>query len=69
MLFLMALAARYLYVIIKVFSLIALPNQNKVDPSSAKKASSIQYSYRKLRTRARVFSLTPVHGNSKNEIR
>ena len=29
-------------IIIIMFSLIALPNQNKVDPKRAKKASSIQ---------------------------
>ena len=33
------------------------------------KASTIQYGYRKWGTRARVFSQTLAHGNSKNEIR
>ena len=34
-----------------------------------KRGSSIQYGYRKRGTHARLFSLTPTHGNSKNEIR
>ena len=34
-----------------------------------KRASSIQYGYRKWGTHARVFSQTPAHGNSKIEIR
>ena len=36
---------------------------------SEKKASTIQYGYRKCVTHARVFSQALVHGNSKNEIR
>ena len=56
-------------IIIIVFSLIALPNQIKVHPKEAKKASSIHYGYRIRGTHARVFSQTLVHGNSKNEIR
>ena len=39
-------------IIIIVFSLIALINQNKVDPRRAKKVSSIQYGYRKCGTHA-----------------
>ena len=34
-----------------------------------KRASSIQYGYRKWGTHARVFSQTPTHGNGKIEIR
>ena len=34
-----------------------------------KRASSIQYGYRKWGTHARVFSQSPAHGNSKIEIR
>ena len=53
-------------IIIRVFSLIALNNENKVDPSRAKKASCIQYGYRKSGTHALVFSQTIAHGKSKN---
>ena len=38
-----------------VFILIALPNQNKVDPWRAKKASSIQHGCIKSGTHARIF--------------
>ena len=34
-------------IIITVFNLIALPNHNKVGPKRTKKASSIQFGYRK----------------------
>ena len=51
-------------IIILVHSLITLPYQNKVDPSRAKKASSIQYGYRKFITPVRVFSRILAHGNS-----
>ena len=44
-------------------------NQNKVDPSRAKKASSIQHCSRKCETHARVLSRTFAHGNSEIEIR
>ena len=47
----------------------ALPNQNKVNLRRAKKASSIQYAYRRSGTHARVFSQTLAHGNSMNERR
>ena len=57
----------YNYYIV-VFSLIALPNQNKVDHWRGKRASAIQYGYRKCET-LRVFSRTLAHGNSKIEIR
>ena len=49
-----------------MFSLISLPNQNKVKPRRATKASSIQYGYKNSGTHARVFSLTLAHENSKN---
>ena len=52
-----------------MFSLIALLNQNKVDPKWTKKRSSILYCYRKCGTHAQVFSQTLAHGNSKNERR
>ena len=55
-------------IIIIAFSLISLPNQNKVDPRSVK-ASSIQYGYRRCGTHARVLIQTLARGNSKNEIK
>ena len=61
-------------IIITVFSLIALPNQNKADPIIAKKASSIQYGYKKSGTRACVLYQTlallnknETHKQRKNE--
>ena len=45
-------------IIIIVFRLTALPNQNKVYPRSAKKASSIQNGYRESETYARVLYTT-----------
>ena len=56
-------------IIIIVFCLIALPNQNKVDPRRTEKASTIQCLYKKYRTHARAFSRTLAHLNSKIEIR
>ena len=56
-------------IIMTVFRLIEYHNQNKVYPKRAKKASSIQYCYRKWGTNARAFSQTPAHVNSKKEIR
>ena len=56
-----------LLIIIKVFSLKALSNQNKVNPGRAKKASSIQYGNKKSRTCAGVFSHTLAPGTSRNE--
>ena len=41
-------------IIIKVFSLIAILDRNKVDPRRANKASSIQHIYRKSGNQARV---------------
>ena len=54
-------------IIIIVHSLITIPYQNKVDPSKAKKASSIQYGHRKFITPVRVFSRILAHGNSNIE--
>ena len=54
--------------IITLFSLLALPEQNKVDPKREKKASSILHVYRKCGTHARVFVRTLAHGNNKIKI-
>ena len=56
-------------IIIIVFSLIALPDENKVHFRRAKRASYIQYGCRKCGTRAKVFSRTLAHGDSNIEIR
>ena len=55
------------HIIILVFSLIALPSQNKIDRNVSEVSSSIQYGYRKSGTRARMLSPTFPHWNSKNK--
>ena len=59
--------ARIIIIIIIVFCLIALPNQNKVNPWRVKKAGSIQYGNRKGGTHEWVISQTLVHVDSMNE--
>ena len=56
-------------IIVIIISQIALHNENERDRKRPRKGSSIQYGYRKCGTRARVFSQTFAHGNSKNKIR
>ena len=53
----------------RTLSAITLPNKNKVSPSRQKETSSIPYRLSKCGIRARVWSPTLAHGNSKNEIR
>ena len=53
-------------IIITVFNFVALQSQNKADRRRAKKASSIQYGYRKCETHARVLTQTLARGSSKN---
>ena len=54
-----------MYIIIIVFCIISLPNRNNIDPRRAKKASSIQYGYRKWGTHARVFIKRLAHGTAR----
>ena len=55
--------------IIIVFCSTAVPNQDKLDPSRAKKQCSTKNGYRKSGTHVRVISQTLAHGNSNNETR
>ena len=56
-------------IIIIMFSSTAPPNQDKLDPSRAKKQCSTKYGCRKSGTHVRVVSQTLAHGNSNNETR